>query len=241
MTTVAQVRQALKPLLQRHSDLALAGRHLVLTPINHFTRGVYLARSGNPKIFAPTIDVGIIFMGIDRFHYGWGNTRLIHPIFSNLKGDTNERAQAIIKMDIKPFFGGWHFDNPENMEIMLSVIEDALVPLRKITKLEEVVEFASRNENNFTPFEFKYYARLMMATALGDFEEAIRIMDGPDYRQVELRKDMMYWNPTFYPALIAGDRRELAKILHELEAITIKSLKYRRYWEPTPFPLELKD
>ena len=38
MTTIAQVRQVVKPLLERHADLALLGRYLLIKPVHHFTR-----------------------------------------------------------------------------------------------------------------------------------------------------------------------------------------------------------
>ncbi len=54
MTTVAQVRQAVQPLLQRNPDLALIGRLVVIKPVHHILRGVYIDRSLDPKLFVPT-------------------------------------------------------------------------------------------------------------------------------------------------------------------------------------------
>jgi hypothetical protein len=54
MTTVAQVKQVVQPLLQSNPDLALVGRMIVVKPVHHLLRGVYLARSSDPDDFVPT-------------------------------------------------------------------------------------------------------------------------------------------------------------------------------------------
>ena len=53
MTTVAQVKQVVQPLLQRNPDLALVGRMIVVRPVHHLLRGIYLARSSDPDDFVP--------------------------------------------------------------------------------------------------------------------------------------------------------------------------------------------
>jgi len=241
MTTSAHIRKVIQPLLQRRSDLALVQRFLILKPVNHFIRGVHLRQFGGPNHLRLTLDVNINFMGITMKHYGWGGQRLMHLFFTKLAQDipdNYERALALNKIDTRPY--DWDRNNSENMAAMLEVIDDALEPLRKLTRLEDIIAFTKRDENNFTPFEVKYYARIVMATALGDFDEAIRILDGSSYDQRELRRRLLHSHPIFYPALLAGDRQELAKFLHEEEMKTIKALKYTKIWERTPFPLELQ-
>lgn len=233
MTTIAQVRQVVQPLLQRHSDLALVGRYLIIKPVNHFTRGVFIDRSMDSKSFTPSISVCLAFTGRETQGIGWGD-KLIYLSFDGLDGDL-----AFQKKN-DPFFTYWQIDRPENIKIMLRVIEVAIQSLRAIDSLEHMVAFAKRDENNFTPLEFKYFSRLLMALALGDLDEATQIIEGPDYRQIHIRQWMDHWHPTLYPALLAEDRQELAKFLHEMEAKTVRTLKLQKYWEPTPFPLELQ-
>ena len=41
------------------------------------------------------------------------------------------------------------------------------------------------------------------------------------------------------PLVAANDRTGLAKLLHSYEAQSVKNLKIEKFWEPTPFPIEL--
>jgi hypothetical protein len=71
MTTVAQVRQAVQPLLQRNPDLALVGRLIVLKPVQHMVRGIYIDRSLDPRLFVPTWSVLSLFEIRSDFGFLW--------------------------------------------------------------------------------------------------------------------------------------------------------------------------
>ena len=79
MTTIAQVRQALKPLLDRHSDLALIGRFLLVKPIYHVTRGVFVDRSIDKVAFVPEVVTDMLALEPVRQYgfWGWNSERLI--------------------------------------------------------------------------------------------------------------------------------------------------------------------
>ncbi|MET0605308.1 MAG: hypothetical protein ABWZ80_02530 [Beijerinckiaceae bacterium] len=51
MTTIAQVKSAVAPLLARHSDLALVNRFLIVKPVGHLTRGVLIDRRSAKEVF----------------------------------------------------------------------------------------------------------------------------------------------------------------------------------------------
>lgn len=53
MTTVAQVKKMVQPLLEQHSDLALVGRWIYLKPVHHVARAVLIDRKrcGGPTLF----------------------------------------------------------------------------------------------------------------------------------------------------------------------------------------------
>ena len=72
MTTVAQVKQAVQPLLQRNPDLALVGRLLVIKPVHHVLRCVYIDRSLDPLSFVPTSSVLLLSELKKEFGYIWG-------------------------------------------------------------------------------------------------------------------------------------------------------------------------
>src|SRR5262245_46079614 len=72
MTTVAQVRQAVQPLLQRNTDLGLVGRLIVIKPVHHLLRGVYIDRSLDPGLFVPTSTVVFMFKPREHISLHWG-------------------------------------------------------------------------------------------------------------------------------------------------------------------------
>lgn len=211
MTTVAQVKQVVQPLLQRHSDLALVGRYLILKPVTHFVRGVFIDRSIDPKSFMPSVSVCLTFDGSDSDGIGWGN-RLNYFHFEALDPKLIDIKENVYG------FANWGVDRPETVELMLLFIEAALRQLRDLITFEQLVAFASKNENNFHPFKIKYYARLLMAVAAGDFDAAVEIIS----QSAGLRRAMDAEHPSFCPALFARDRLELSRFLQTMEATTIR-------------------
>jgi hypothetical protein len=232
MTTIAHVRQIVQPLLQRHADLALIGRYLLITPVHHFTRGIIIDRGSDPKLFVPSTSVSLIFDASARLGMGWG-TDLAYFSFEGLDDDLAKQRKA------DPKFIHWMIDNLSSLEHLVRVMDVALDTLRSIITLDQMIAFCARPENNPMPLSVYPYARLLMAVAISDLDQAIEIVDAPLMKPMEIRRAMDVFYPTFYPALVAHDRQELARILHELEAKTVKNLKYGKVWEPTPFPLEL--
>lgn len=115
MTTVAQVNQLVKPLLQRNSDLALVRRWVVVKPVHHILRGISIGRSLNPKLFVPTWSANFLFQPNARFHFFWGT-----------------RMRGI-----------WDVDVPELPEKLADAIErEALPILRSIVTIDDFVKFA---------------------------------------------------------------------------------------------------
>jgi hypothetical protein len=51
MTTIAQVKRLVRPLLQRNPDLALVRRWVVVKPVHHILRAISIGRSLDPKSF----------------------------------------------------------------------------------------------------------------------------------------------------------------------------------------------
>ena len=72
MTTIAQVKRVVQPLLQRNPDLALVGRDVIITPVHHILRGITLMRSINPELFIPAWAVIFLFEPSDSLSLNWG-------------------------------------------------------------------------------------------------------------------------------------------------------------------------
>jgi len=208
MTTAAQVKRLVRPLLQRNPDLALVGRWVVVKPVHHVLRAISIGRSSDPKSFVPTCAANFLFQPNARLHFFWG-TRIE---------------------------GGWDVDVPELAEKLADAIErEALPSLRSITAIDDFVRFA----HGAWPEDHKPYVDV----ALGDFKAAQSMCDffaglNGHYgiRQEECENVVR----ELCPRIAANDRRGLAQLLHAYEAASVKQLKLEKYWEPTPFPIELQ-
>jgi hypothetical protein len=116
MTTVSQVKQITKSLLQRNPDLALVGRLVVIKPVHHILRGILIDYSRHPKLFVPTWSAVCLFEPEAHFHYFWGTQ-----------------------------IGGiWELGSPDLGDKIADAIErEALPVLRPITTIEAFVRFAN--------------------------------------------------------------------------------------------------
>ncbi|MBA8876902.1 hypothetical protein [Phyllobacterium myrsinacearum] len=216
MTTTAQVRQVLNPLLSRHSDLALVGRFLIIKPVHHIVRGVFVDRCGNPNEFVPTKVVDILLPNRTMFTLGWGGRLYKAP------------------------YRIWDANNADAVSIMREMIEHEVLPeLRKITSFDDFVAVASEKRplRERVGYEAFTYEHMLLAIAHGDFDKAREIWDSDP----KISRYMKSKNPSFYPALLNNDRSALAGFLHQWEAQTIETYKLEKFWEPTPFPLELEE
>lgn len=208
MTTAAQVKRLVQPLLQRNPDLALVGRWVIVKPVHHILRAISIGRSLDPKCFVPTWAANFLFQPNARLHFFWG-TRMK---------------------------GFWDVDVPELAEKLADAIErEALPPLRSIITTDDFVRFA----HGAWPEDHKPYVDV----ALGDFEAAQSMCDffaslNGHYGIRQEECEHVFHG--LCPLIAKNDRIAIAKLLHQHEAESVKRLKLEKYWEPTPFPIELE-
>ncbi|UXN60765.1 hypothetical protein [Phyllobacterium zundukense] len=216
MTTIVQVRQALKPLLDRHSDLALIGRFLLVKPIYHVTRGVFVDRSIDKVAFVPEVVTDMLALEPVRQYgfWGWNSERLYD--------------QSV---------GTWDVTKPDTVEAMRAHIEaNVLHRLRSIASLDDYKTYENgKSKVFFGAFERLKFPNMMLAAAHGDFDAALQMWPVEYWFDQRLVK----FFPEFHTALGAGDRVYIAKTLHRLEAAAARALGMEHIWESTPFPLEL--
>jgi hypothetical protein len=215
MTTTAQVRQVLRPLLSRHSDLALVGRFLIIKPVRHILRGVFVDRCGNPNAFVPIKVVDILLPGRHMMTLGWGGQLYKAP------------------------YRIWDANNAVAINTMCEMIEYEVLPgLRQIISFGDFVAVASEKRPLSERVSYEAFTgmHMLLAVAHGDFDEAREIWDSDP----QISRYMMSKVPFFYTALLSKDRSALAAFLHQWEAQTIATYKLEKFWEPTPFPLELE-
>ena len=220
MTTVAQVGQAVQPLLQRNPDLALVGRLLVIKPVHHILHGVDVDRSLDPKLFVPTWSVIFLFEPREHFGYRWGE-RVYHPS------------------------GIWDVTDPDLPALMCEAIENqALHPMRSIKTIDDFVRFTSKERFPDTHLDLYELTKIFVDVARGHLAAA---RSGCDYLTTDRAR--RWYLPDMQerydrvmqelcPLIAANDRTGLARLLHSYEAQSVKNLKLEKFWEPTPFPIE---
>jgi hypothetical protein len=207
MTTVAQVKQVVQPLLQRNPDLTLVGRLVVMKPVHHILRGVLISRSLDPKSFVPNWSAVFLFEPNARFHLFWGT-----------------RMRGI-----------WDLGVPDLPEKLADAIErEALPVLRSIITIDDFVGFARGAwTEDLKPYVDVARGDLEAAQSMCDFFASLNGCFGLSQDEFE------HIVQNLCPLIAANDRRGLARTLRKYEAESVKRLKLEKFWEPTPFPIEM--
>jgi hypothetical protein len=220
MTTVAQVKQAIQPLLQRNPDLALVGRLIVLKPVRHILCGISLGRSLDPSLFVPTWAVIFLFEPCDGFSYNWGE-RVYGPS------------------------GVWDVSDPDLPETLSAAIEGEALPLlRPVKVIDDFVRFTSIDRFPQTFLDGYEHRKVFVDVARGDLEAARSICEYMTTSRAkgrylpEMQEEYDRVTKELCPLIAANDRTGLARLLHTYEAQSVKNLKLEKFWEPTPFPIE---
>jgi hypothetical protein len=151
MTTLRQVKRLLMPLVERHDDLALHGRWLMLKPVRHVLRGILIERTGEAGRFRPWWAVSHLCDPLDLFPLNW--------------------ATKIRRGGLR------QWDSPSLQEELVNAIESQALPrLRTIESLADFVEFSSSKERfSLTAFNGYLLRKAGVDAALGDLDSALAI------------------------------------------------------------------
>ena len=88
-------------------------------------------------------------------------------------------------------------------------------------------------------------SKLFVALARGDLEAARSICEymktdrAQRYYLPDMRERYDRVTQELCPLVAANDRPGLARLLHSYEVQSVKNLKVEKFWERTPFPIEL--
>jgi hypothetical protein len=226
MTTAAQVRKLVQPLLDGNPDLVWVGRQIYLKPVHHFGRTILIDRIGDPDGFRPQWAAGHLFQYRTSFPLSWGGW------LSKTSGEAR---------------GAWRISDPDVVaELIKSIEQNALPVLRAMQTLDDYLTFVSNNYFRHHLYEWPE-AKIVVDVALGDLQAARSLCDEhlvgwsverphhSDDKKTELRKVC-----ELCALLRNDDRTGLVRLLHAWEADSVKNLKIAHIWEPTPLPLELQ-
>jgi hypothetical protein len=226
MTTAAQVKKLVRPLLERHSDLALVGRWIFVKPVHHFARGILLGRMLDAEKFRPQWAVVHLFEWQRFFPLSWGEW---------LYNKESERP------------GSWRISDADIASALFREIEEEALPaLRAMKTLDDYLSYVSGHYFRHHLYDWPD-CRIIVETALGDLKAAratgeanLAIWSRTDPYFDEETLDKYRRLRELCARLVADDRPGLVQMLHEWEASTAKNLKIEHIWQPTPFPFELQ-
>jgi hypothetical protein len=220
MTTVRQVKKAMQPLLKRNPDLALVGRFVVIKPVHHILRGIYIDASSVAWQFIPIWSINFLFGPSVAFDRIWG--RQVYPSGKVL----------------------WRGDDPATYKELSDEIEQNVLPLlRQVQSIDDFAAFNSKERFNGQQLELFDYLKIYVDIARGDFNSALKAskhMKTTGRHSSDVPNIFNEITNTLHPMLVANDRSGLAQILREWEQGQIKHRKLEHLWEPTPFTFEVQ-
>ncbi|MEZ5850504.1 MAG: hypothetical protein R3D68_07630 [Hyphomicrobiaceae bacterium] len=237
MTTAAQVKRLVKPLLARHPDLALVGRMIVIRPVRHVLRAIYIDRTRSAAEFRPRWTAFHLFVLRERIGYALG-------------GDVYKpRATTWPRQfpELREFAKLWWIEDPESPGVLAEAVEAAALPkLAPFGDLEAY--YAHLAGHPYFAYHKRPEVRVIVEAARGRLDEVRAICrdelplwpdnwfgDSPEAIEIMRRAK------SICPLAAADDRAGIARLLHEWEAATVRNLKIEHLWQPTPFPLELDE
>jgi hypothetical protein len=223
MTTAAEVRTLVAPIVARHDDLVLIKRRLIIKPVRHLLRFVNIDRTGDKD-------------GVNPF---WNIDNLARPDGGLGLGIGSSWFPNV----------GYYFSKsqPDLAERLRAGIEDFALPtLRPVLTIADFNRYANDGTvANAARLRELPLIKIYVDIALGDLDSAADICRRYVGHEAHWRKagyaDDMDTLEVLRPLLRARDKKALAGLLHQWELAAVKLLKLESLWEPSPFPIEAMD
>ena len=210
MTTISDVKKLIAPLLERHHDLALVNRKLIIKSVRHVLRFVCIDRRSDPFTFAADTAVNLSFLNFG----GW-----------SLSGGRMLYIPGRL----------WDTRDPESLQLLRDMIEfEALPELRAINTIDDFVAHRSNDPENSRYFFANLNCLAVIAIVKGDLDKAASILEAG------LASGKQDCVPKYYPLLLARDQQGLLDFFRRQQLNSIAALKLESYFEPAPFPVELQ-
>ncbi len=222
MTSVVEVKKLLKPLTTKHQDLCVSGKLLAIKPVTHLARGIYIGRTSSADCFTPFVAVNCLFEPRATFKFNYGE-----EIYPKKKGL-------------------WLFSREGVNEELADRIEDLALPrLHEVKTIEDFLHYGLKGHFFAGTLEYAPLRKLYIYLALGYLQAAGEILQ-------QFSKHPQHWAEMAHtsehftelmdvvrPLVYAQDKPAIAALLHKWEVYSVKQLKLEKYWQKTPFPIEL--
>lgn len=243
MTTIAQVKKWTRPLMAADSRLTLIGRNLVLRPVRHLVRGVFVDQTSDP--FRSRLLV---------------YAKPLFAIPSEGTGFMWSRRESTFRLDEERF-------ESDFLEICRRGFDD----LSRIETIGDFLREADRTSGRLfesMPIHVYKLRHSVVLAALGRIDEARGILapaltseeagyertldwaratlakkprDAVAKVQIEIAEANRRSTSELKPLLAlleAGDRAGVGTLLRRYEEHNARLRKVDHLWEPTPFPVE---
>lgn len=216
MTDTSRLERIFAPLLDRHRDISIVGDWLVVAPVRHFIRGLWLQD----------------YLGGKVVHGLWGVRYLW---VAGYEPELDGYIEATHRVSLESQ------GEAAVARALCEEVETVTLPLlRSIRSLEHLYERTARE-----PFADRTMARFQLEVAMGHFELARAVQEShqaewfmddgmfqdPDPLDLQRTRELCR-------LLDANDHRPIASRLHRWEAIAAHDLGVRHLWQPSPFPFE---
>lgn len=212
----AKLAPLMRPLLERHADLEMRGRWIVVKPVRHVFRGIILDRTSGAATTAVSSVVRHLF-----------------------------EYQTSIPLIWKQEFPWLDLSRSDQLENLFDGIERIFLPqIRSVQTVGDLVAYVDRHWARHRLFDTPE-TKVIVDAALGRLGEARAVAEAnverwssnnPRWDDEDRRQ--MSGLVKLSDCLVRGDTEGIACLLHEWEAATVKHNKLEGLWEPTPFPLE---
>ncbi len=209
----------------RQPDIYQAGDWLVITPITHFLRGLWLQE------FPATGDYAG-FWGVRNL---WGPE--YYPELDGFMGTTNYISNPRSR----------EFPNlpeTEQLKLLSEEVERVTLPhLRSIDSMDRLYQLTMQQP---PPFSEGYEAHFRLELAMGNFDRARALLnkhrgwwfddddlfddDVPAYSEQTRQLCHLFEKEEF---------QRIAQLFHQWEAAAAKDYGVQHLWQPSPFPFEL--
>jgi hypothetical protein len=226
VTTRKQIMELAAPLLARNPDLALVKNIIVVRPVAHFLRFIFIERTGNADTCEPRWGAAILFSGLVNI-----------PI-----GDT----QLLYRPGPR---GLWSWSDPTMFQSFARTVENEVLPkLRAVNTAQDYIDKVLSHAPDHP--SSRWAPTMLCSLAIGELEQARALLKqnprihGTDMSALfvqELDRLSIGLGTRLLERgerLEQADRLKLAEHLHELEAVSVKNLGLEKVWARTPFPIE---
>ena len=220
MTTAAEVKRLVRPLLISNDDLILVGRLLVVLPVRHLVKGILIGRTRSAEYFEPVPAVNMMFEPRHTFHLTYAIR-----LFESEKWNLNNNTVSHDLCDV--------------------ITSKVLSVLRHVNSIDEFDRYRAEQctykwpRHNLFPHQ-----RVYISAAVGDFEDAEacfrKLGERPDHWRTRTRTEADFDRlmDELAPLVLRRDRAGIGAFLRDTEAWSAKSLGLEQYWQPSPFPVE---